>query len=375
MPTTSLVDRRQLEILLSQLGEQAPERTPTSPGEATMAALVNGRLRHVGLGVASYELRVSPKPGLVYVALGGMGLLAALLSSLAPLTSLVLAFNLLAFVALDQTGQRMPPMGRRRPSQNIVGTRAIRGATGLAPAKPRWRLVLLAPLDAPRAYPGLAAFVAPTRRAVMLRMGSMLLVGLGAAAALFNPILGWIVSGAGGLACLLLMIAALRPLPAHPVDGGLVALATLITAAEQLSTLRHVELWAVTVGATGSDPRGLTSLLERFPFEPSQTLFIALDPLASAQIQGIGALRDDPRLQTLGPIMQATEPTLALKLDRAPHPASLGAPIFRHGHRLIQLEAPAPSAATPVPIMSHVQTVERTTALVVAVAQALDAGM
>ncbi|MEI7646494.1 MAG: hypothetical protein WCJ55_19650, partial [Chloroflexales bacterium] len=284
MDTAIRDDTRELETLISQLVDQAGTRLATSPGEATAAAFVNGRLRRAGMRVSTYELRVAARPGEVYLLCGALSLLAFALTVSLPLPSLLLALNLLAWIGLDSFGWPIPPVGRRRASQNIVGTRAIVGAAGLEPVAPRWRVVLLAPLDTPQTWRGLATLAGPTRGARLARLAAVALVTIGASAALLVPGLWWLVGLPGATLGLLMLIAALLPPRPTPTDGGVAALTTMIVATQRLEQLQRVELWAVAVGASSTDPRGVITLLPRYPFDPAHTLFIALEDLARGQV-------------------------------------------------------------------------------------------
>src|SRR5918911_1400757 len=128
-------------------GEIGPRRA-TSLAEAQAAAYLDGRLRRAGL-------RASADPFRAPSSIGADGLLIALLALVSvalyywlPLPSLFMALwsLVIAVVALVQPG--MPLVARRRPSQNVVATRATAQS-------PRWRVVLLAALDSPPAIGGL----------------------------------------------------------------------------------------------------------------------------------------------------------------------------------------------------------------------------
>lgn len=379
-------ETREIEALLSQLVEQAGPRAATSPGEATAAAFVNGRLRRAGMGVATYELRVAPRTGAVYLLFGALGLVAAAMSPLLPLPSFLLAVSLLAWMLIDSFIAPTPPLGRRRASQNIVGTRAVAGAAGLQPISPRWRVVLMAPLDAPQHRVGLARLAGAGRGAALARLAAAALVAAGAAAALWLPAPWWLLGLPGAVLCLLVAVAAARPAPspqqqAQPTsaDGGVAALAAMVAAAQRIERLERVELWAVAVGAAGTDPRGVTTLLPRYPFDRERTLFVALEGLAGDQVvyvtrEGPGGPADALLLE-LAAGADAADPLIDAEPRPLDQPGSLAAPLRRHGYRALTLTArqapgapPTDPTAPPDP-----RLVERAARLVVGMVRRLEA--
>lgn len=371
-------ETREIEALVSQLAEQAGQRAATSPGEATAAAFVNGRLRRAGMGVATYELRAAPRTGGAYVIFGVLGLLAAALSLVFPLPSLLLALNLLAWMLFDSFGPPIPPVGGRRASQNIVGTMAVAGAAGLAPVAPRWRVVLMAPLDAPELRRGLAALAGPGRGAAA-RLVAALLVTVGAGAALLMPGPWWLVGLPGAVLCLLVAAAAMLPATPAPGDGGVAALAAMVAAAQRIERLERVELWAVAVGAAGTDPRGVTTLLPRYPFDRERTLFLALEALAGDQLvfvtrEGPGGAADD-RLVALAAGADAADPQIDAEPRPLDGPGRLAAPLRRYGYRALTIMArSAPGAPPPDPAAApDPRLVERATRLVVGMVRRLEA--
>ena len=370
-------DARELETLISQLVEQAGHRAATSPGEATAAAFVNGRLRRAGMGVATYELRAVAQTGRVYVFCGALGLLAAALSLALPLLSLLFALNLLVWVVRDSFWVPIPPIGRRRASQNIVGTQAIVGAAGLAPRAPRWRVVLLAPLDAPQTRHGLAALASSARSAALVRVTAIVLVATGAAVALLFPGAGWAIGLAGATLCLLVLFAGFMPPTPTPADGGVAALATMVTAVQRIEQLNRVEVWAVAVGAAGTDPRGVMTLLPRYPFDRIHTLFIALEALAGAQVVYAtreGAARADALLLRLAAAAAAADPLIDAEPRSLEQPGHLAGPLRRHDYRVLTILArPAPGPPPHPAALPDSRLVERATRLVVAMVRGLEA--
>lgn len=377
-------ESHEIETLLEHLQATAKERAPTSPAEAAAAAFVNGRLRRAGMGVSTYELRAVRRPGGAYVIVGALGLLATLLAVPAPLPSLLLALLLLGTLLYDAIGAPIPPVGPRRASQNIVGTRAVAEAAGLAPRPPRWRVVLLAPLDTPVERRGLAILAGNGRGATALRL-------LAPALLLAATLLLWLLPGRGpwwallavaGLLFALIAIAPLRPLPYASADGGLAALATLVAAATRLGTLEHVELWAVAVGAAGSDPRGVASLLRRYPFERLATLVIALEQLTGGQLVyatregAFASRRADPRLLRLAAAADAADPQIDAEPRALATAGTLAAPLRRLGFGALTVAGgPALGSAHSGEQQADAvdaQLVERATRLVVGIVRRLE---
>jgi hypothetical protein len=289
------------------------------------------------------------RPGGAYAILGGLGLLAALITPLAPVPSLLLALLLLGATLYDALGAPIPPVGPRHASQNIVGTRAISGAGGLAPRAPRWRVVLVAPLDTPAAPRGLATLAGPGRGAALLRLAAPALL-------LAAALLIWLLPGRGPWWLLLLPAALIfallvagamgrPPLAAPPADGGLAALAALVAAATRLGALERIELWAVAVGASGSDPRGIASLLRRYPFERASTLVIAIEQLAGEQLVyatregGLGARRAHPLLLRLAADSDAADPQIDAEPRALDAAGALATPMRRLGFGAITVAA------------------------------------
>lgn len=368
---------RELEVLLAQLAEQAYPRLAGSPAEATAAALINGRLRRAGMGVATYPVRVVVRPGGAYVVLGALGVVAAALSPLLPLPSLLLALGVLAWLGADSLGASIPPLGRRSLSQTIIGVRAIEGASGLAPRVPRWRVVLLAPLDSALDWTGLLALAGPGRRSALARLSAAALVALGAALALLLPGLWWLVGLPGALGCLLLSVAALsRPRTAQH-DSGLVALAALLSTAQRLKRLHTVEFWAAAVGASGADPRGFTSLLPQLPFAQERTLFIALEQLTGAHLALVlptGA--NDALLCELAAAAVAADPSLSAVIGPYAPPTSLAPPLQRHGYHTLSIvaRAGAEKAISPAAGGLDLRLVEQVTQLLIVLVTRLEQG-
>lgn len=370
----------EIESLLDQLGSTGP-RPPTSPAEARAAAFVNGRLRRAGMGVSTYELRSARRPGGAYAALAAVGLVAAALTPLLPLPSLLVAVLLLCALLYDALAAPLPPVGRLGVSQNIVGTRAVAGAGGLDARRPRWRVLLLAPLDSPTARGGLARLAAPSRGPALARTAAAALLAVAAAAAWIAPFSPWWLALAGAVGLFFaILVADLLPSSPTPADGSLAALAVLVAAATRLGVLDRVELWAVAVGAAGSDPRGVASLLQRYPFDPASTLVLALEQLAGGQLvyatrEGVFAGSNaDPLLLRLAAAADAADPRVDAEPRALTEAGALVVPLRRRGLRALTIVARPPLTVAEPAAAGAVDPllVERATRLVVGVVRALE---
>jgi hypothetical protein len=367
-------DAYEIERLAEQLAGDGP-RPAASPAEARAAAVVNARLRRAGMGVSTYELRSASRPGGAYALIAALGLAVAALTPALPAPSLAGALLLLLALLYDAAGAPLPPLRARAVSQNIVGTRAVAGAGGLAPRRPRWRVLILAPLDTPPARRGLARLAGPERGPVLARLAAGALLALAAALAAFAPAAPWpLALAAAALLLLATLVADMLPLAPGPADGGLAALAALVVAASRLGTLERVEVWAAAVGAAGSDQWGAASLARRFPFEPEMTVVIALEQLDSGQlVYGTreGALvprRADPLLLRLAAAADGADP----RIDAEPRPLAgaggLAAPLRRRGLRALTVVGrPALAAAPADPAL-----IERAARLVAGIVRGLE---
>lgn len=368
--------RSEVETVVSHLVTQIGRRPATSRQEATAAAYINGRLRSAGLRVNTDRITSASRRGAILSLLALLGTIAALLSAWMPLISLFGALGVLGLLLFDALIVPLPVIAPRHESQNIIGTRAVQGSGGLLPHAPRWRVVLLAPLDSPFAEPGLRGLAGSSRGAVVARI---LALGLIAGLALWL----WLAIDSGNWwyvqlapASYLLLTAFIGLVaPAHTLnDGGAGALAVLFETAQQLQSLNSVELWVVALGASSTDNSGLLSLIARYPFPREQTLLIVLASIDSGQLVYVtreGALRARPADQLL--LRLAAEADAAdPAIDAEPRPllreGTLAAPLHTAGYRTITLLTHSePSADTLAP-----QAVERTARLVTGIIQLLE---
>lgn len=372
-------ETHEIELLMAELAERIGLRRPTSAEEARAAAFVNGRLRRAGMGVSAYELRVVPRAGAVYAVYAALGIAGAGLAFFVPWLALLWGLGLLAIALADAFVAPLPPLGRRCVSQNIVGTRAVAEAAGAPRVQPRWRVVLLAPLDTPPLRHGLAIFAGTGRSGVLVRLAAAALLAGGALGAALLPGPWWLLHGGAGLLFGLILIGATRPCVPDPSDGGRAALAALVAAATRLEALARAEVWAVAVGAASSDPWGVISLLRRYPFERERTLVIALDALSAGQLvyaTAEGSLRSratDPLLARLAAAADAADPQIDADPRCLSTESALAAPLRRLGYRTLTVAArPAPGAA-PDAAPADTCLVERAARLVAGMVRRIDA--
>jgi hypothetical protein len=332
-------DIREIEALLVQLEEQAQPRRAGSPGEAMMAAFVNGRLRRAGMGVATYPLDVTVRTGGSYIIVSLLGLLLLTMSLWLPILSLLVALILFGWLIVDVFGAPIPPIGRRSASQTIVGVRAIEGAAGLNPRAPRWRVVLLAPLDSTLAWGGVRLLAGSGRVGQSWRIGTVLLLVVATGVALLFPMAWWLVALPSALGWLLLLLAALIQPLLQPAKGEIEALAALLSVAQREQRLRSVELWAVAVGATQVDPRGLAGLLHRLPFEPEATLFVSVERLAGEQL--VLVTHDTSMVLTADAevLVESSEHLAHSRLGWPPQRSPLTWMLQRYGYRTLSIMA------------------------------------
>jgi hypothetical protein len=367
--------RGEVEAVVSHLVTQIGKRPATSRQEATAAAYINGRLRGAGLKVNTDRITSASRRGVMLSILTLLGAIAALLSVWMPLISFFGALGVLGMLLFDALIAPLPQIAPRHESQNIIGTRAIQGSGGMLPRAPRWRVVLLAPLDSPYAEQGLRGLAGLGRGAVIARMAAL---GLAAGIALWLWLVGdgrwWYVQIAPASYLLLTALSGLIS-PRHPAsDGGAGALAVLFEAAQQLQSLQAVELWAVALGASATDNSGLLDLIARYPFPREQTLLLVLADIDSGQLAYVtreGALRARPAdalLLRLAAEADAADPAI----DAEPRPLrqerTIAAPLQAAGYRSLTLITHStPGASTLAP-----QAVERAARLVVGIVQLLE---
>jgi disulfide bond formation protein DsbB len=298
-------------------------RRATSLGEAQAAAYVDSRLRRAGLSVSADTFAAPTSRGITYPLLCLVGISAALLAIWLPLLALMMAVYGLVLAVSDALAAPLPALAPRHDSQNIVATRPRSRDEGAAAPQPRWRFVLLAPLDTPiNDYEQRQTFLSissPVGRILAFALLVLVLVLLA-----FDPRDLWrFMLALPTLYLLIGLVPPLRQRRSHAsLIGGAGSLAVLLSAAEHLHSLNAVELWAVALGATETGNNGTHNLMARYPFAHHNTLFLNLQHIdfASEQLwyaprEGLaGQHAADPLLMQLvteaatnGPYHNATE--------------------------------------------------------------------
>ena len=263
-------------------GEIGP-RPATSLGEAQAAAYLDGRMRRVGLRVSADAFRtpVGIAWGGVVIAL--LALIGVLLYYWFPKPSLALALWNTGLAVVDWWRPTAPLLQRKRPSQNVIATRALNST-------PRWRVVLLAPLDTPSVAGPLVRGMVALPRQLVGRLFACTAIALLCVGAFFGPVevrrILWYLQFVG--VAYLMVVAALDAwLVRAPATVGAAnhagALAALLQSADTLASLEHTELWAVSLGASAGGA-GLNDLLRRYPFDRAMTLFVGLESLGSGRL-------------------------------------------------------------------------------------------
>jgi hypothetical protein len=359
-----------LEHLLAQVGP----RRATSREEATAAAYINGRLRGAGLKVSTDRITSARQRSVVPPLLALLAIAAALISFWMPLLSLCAALCILCLLLVDSLVAPLPILAPRRESQNIIATRAVQGSGGMLPRAPRWRVILLAPLDSLPFEGGLRTLASNHRGALLARLAAVAAItAITAWLTFYGPTL-WLLQLIPVAYLLIYIVIYLLPARTATRDGAAGALAALFEAAHQLHNLQTVELWAVALGSTTTDNSGLHNLIVRYPFPRERTLFIDLAAITSGQLSystregGLRLRPADPLLLRMAAAADAADPAI----DAEPRPyytdGSLAAPLLAAGYRVLTLRThPRPSDTSIEP-----QALERTARLVVGIVRQLE---
>jgi hypothetical protein len=252
-------------------------RRATSLGEAQAAAYVDSRLRRAGLSVSADTFAAPTSHGITYPLLCLVGVSATLLALWQPLLALIMAVYGLVLALSDALAAPLPVLAPRHDSQNIVATRPCSSSEGSAAQQPRWRFVLLAPLDSPpREHKQQQAWFPIASPAGHILAFALLVLVLVLLAFDTRELWRFMLV----LPTIYLLISLVPPLQhrrSHAsLIGGAGALAVLLNAAEHLHSLHAVELWAVALGATETGNNGTHNLIARYPFAHHNTLFVNL---------------------------------------------------------------------------------------------------
>ncbi len=265
---------------VNRIAGEIGARRATSLGEAQAAAYLDGRLRRAGLRVSADAFRAPAGVGWDGLALALLAFVGVILYYWVPLPSLALSVWNCAIAVVGFLRPSNQFLTHKRPSQNVIATRALEAA-------PRWRVVLLAPLDTPPATRQIVRRLSAGMQLLLGRMIACAAITVLALLAFFGPfevrLLLWYAQFVA--VAYLIMLAVLEAWQLRaPATAGAAnhagALAAMLESADTLNTLTQTELWAVALGATDSGA-GLADLLRRYPFDPLMTLFIGLESIGS----------------------------------------------------------------------------------------------
>jgi hypothetical protein len=360
-------------------------RRATSLGEAQAAAYLDGRLRRAGLRVSADAFRAPAGLAWDGVVLALLAAVSVILYYEVPLPSLALSLWNFAIAVVALWRSSNPFLARKQPSQNVIATRALE-------APPRWRVVLLAPLDTPPATPQIARRLSAGTRPLFGRVIACGAIVVLALLAFFGPLevrrLLWYAQFAAVV--YLLTLAALEAWQARaPATAGAAnhagALAAMLESADTLNDLTQTELWAVALGATDSGA-GLADLLRRYPFDPQMTLFIGLESIGSGLLSYVtreGRLPQrsaDPLLVRLVAETDAADPLINIEPRPYYSEPTLQYALHRSHYRsltIIGLDADGSPAQrgspTDTPDRIDAEMVDRAVRLIVGVVKTLDA--
>lgn len=374
-----------LEVI-DHLVTKVGTRRATSLGEADAAAFVDSRLRLAGLQVNADSFSAATSLGLTYPLLALLGITAAALSLWMVLPAFLLAIYGLILSVSDALSAPLPAVAAHRDSQNIVATRARLTTDEPGASQPRWRVVLLAPLDANGDRIG--NYQIAGRQTVWLigRIVAFMLLALLLALLLLDPHELWhygLLIPAGYL--LFSLWPRRMPIHAASLLGSAGALAVMLAVVERLTPLRSVELWTVALGATATGNSGLHDLLARYPFPKDDTLFVCLQSIAGGRLmyatrEGLlGQYTADPLLAELLGATTADDERLALPPRRYLSAASIAAMLHSRGYRAVTLFTHS-VGQRPQPVVNDAileeafpgTLLEQATGLVVDVVQRLD---
>lgn len=313
-------------------------RRATSLEEAEAAAYIDGRMRRAGLFVSATAFLAPSHQGHRSLLLFLPAIAAALLTGWLPFPSFLLSVWVAFLTTVDMLFFRLPTCTPNGNTQNIVGTCEAEGT-------PRWRVVLLAPLDSP----GNGDWQWFSNQHAVVPIGRLVatwLIPIFALGMLLVPVTLWWYAQSVPVAYLLVTLVA-QLLPAggadHGSKGGAGALAGLLAAAEQLTTLKSIELWVVALGATTTSERGIHDLLARYPFEPTETLFLALEKIGDGELAYAlheGLMRRYPADELLIQLADAVceqQPGWAIVPRPSTTITSLAMPLHKRGYRALTL--------------------------------------
>jgi hypothetical protein len=370
---------------VGRIASEVGPRAPTSLGEAQAAAYLDGRLRLAGLRVSADPFRAPRSAAADGPLLALPALVSVLLYYRLPLPSLFLALwgLVVAVVLLRRPGMAL--LARRRPSQNVIATRAVSG-------KPRRRVVLLAPLDSPPVMGWLARLLADDARPRIGRVAAYALLALFAILAWFGPLevrRAWWYAQFVPTAYLCMLGGLELLLLRAPVSPGAIshagALVVLLSSAEELVSLERTELWAVALGASASGA-GLADFLRRYPFDREMTLFVGVEGIGAGNLCYVtreGLLREqpaDPLLLQFAAAADSADPLINAEPRPYRRELTAAARLRRTGRHALTITCLGADGETPyrgsqedTPAAIDPQTLDRAMRLVVGLVRQIDA--
>lgn len=296
-------------------GEIGPRRA-TTLAEAQAAAYLDGRLRRSGLRVSVDSFQVIESIGVEGILLTMCAITSVALYYWLPLPSLALSLWCLLIALVGLRAGYLPLLARKRFSQNVIATRA-------ATHPPRWRVVLMTPLDSPPTAGRLVRILACGWRMWLCRLVAcgvlvlFTLIGLWELQhSLQNAYRWWYAQIIPTISLIIQAILEIRVRRAPATAGAINhagGLATLLAVAEETTSLDCTELWVVMLGATTTQA-GISDLLRRYPFDPQQTLFIGVEGIGGGTLsyltkQGMLPAKDaDPLLLQLAAQVDSADP-------------------------------------------------------------------
>ncbi len=359
-----------LRYIVTTIGQ----RPATSLDEAQAAAYVDGRLRRAGLHVNADTFHAPSGQGVRMLLASLLGLLATLMTGFMPLPAFLLALWLFILVCIHVLTVSTPLFAPRSNSQNIIGTRACEHT-------PRWRVVLLAPLDTLPHDKSVCVNATWHTLQSIARIIAFGLIAVFSLLMLFNPHPFWWY-GQSVPACYLLITLLWPVCIGHgSATGRAGSLAVLLHIAEHLTTLHTVEVWVVALGATTTGNHGLRDFLNRYPFPHAQTLFFVLESIEGGPISYIpyeGIVRQW-KADMLLKHVATTVSTAVTSEPIQPHPhsrlSSLASPLQNKNYRVLTLVTNKIEGALSYPPSDnamHAQTLEQATHLLLGMIRHLD---
>lgn len=359
-------------------------RQPTSLGEAQAAAYLDGRLRLAGMRVSADTFRAPRSAGWDGPLMALPALISVILYARLPNPSLLLVLwgLVISVAATLRPGMRL--FAQRNFSQNVIATRAVTG-------KPRRRVVLLAPLDAPQTMSRFARLLADDARPQVGRMIAYATLVLLSILAWFGPLeirLVWWYAQFLPTAYLCLLSGVEIWLLRVPASPGAIsyagALAAMLASAEDLSNLERTELWAVALGASATGA-GLADFLKRYPFDRDMTLFIGIEGIGAGNLCYVtreGLLLQyagDPQLLQLAAAADVAVPLINAQPSPYRRELTTAARLRRAGWRALSIaclgsdgETPLRASLADLPSEIDPQLLQRSTRLLSGLVRQID---